>query len=653
VFRIVGTAGHIDHGKTSLVRALTGCDTDRLPEEKARGISIELGFAALQLPDGTRVGVVDVPGHERFVRTMLAGAHGMDLVLLTIAADDGMMPQTIEHLDIVRLLGVQDLVVVLTKCDIASGARVRDVQSAIAALLGTTPFAGAPIVPVSTVTGAGIADVRAHIDRILASGVTRDEFDWHAGAYVEEHTRGDLHQDQFFRLPVDRVFTVSGHGTVVTGTARGGGVRAGDTVRILPSGQLARVRKIEVHGETTVVASHGQRVALNLTGADLSSVQRGCTIADPRVTKTTRQFDATLDVCHSVERGIRHQQRVRVHVGTAECFGRIALVGGSTVSAGASAYCRIALTGPAVLMRGDRYVIRDETARQTIGGGVVLHPWPTARLRRDEDGLRRMTAFETRSPTEAAAAFVADQEGAPVSLEDMAEFLNRHPAAVRSIAAHTPGLQHLGDDDRSLFVTAENFARLAQQATGMLADFHSRHPLEAGCDIEAVRVGVAPAIEPKTFRVLVQALADSRVLIRDGSRLRLPGHAVVLDEADRDIASHVIGAIRGTPLSPPTLDQLQQVTGIRTSRLGDVLRVLERQQVVVKVGGAFYFLRETIERAREEIVASADAAGTITAATVRNRLGTTRKYTIPLLEYFDRTGLTVRIGDVHRLRQGS
>jgi selenocysteine-specific elongation factor len=644
MWRIIGTAGHIDHGKTSLVRALTGQDTDRLPQEKARGITIELGFAYLQLSNGTRAGVVDVPGHERFIRTMLAGAHGVDLVLFTVAADDGVMPQTIEHLDIVRLLGVRQAIVVITKTDLVSPARVGDVAAQMDQLLVRTRFAGSPVVPISAITGEGVQALRLEIERMLA-GTS-------AGETTVDACAEDSHASEFFRLPVDRVFVLSGHGTVVTGTARGGAIRTGDTVRIMPAGALARVRHIQVHGETASIATHGQRVALNLAGSDLSALRRGCTIADRRLTTATTQFDATLEVVSSAERGIRSHQRVRVHAGTAERFGRVVLVGAGAVPPSGASYCRLVLSEPLFVMRGDRYVVRDETARHTLGGGAILHPWPDGRIRRNEAGQKRIQSFDTVDAASLAAAFVADTRRAPVSIDVVAQFLNREPTSALKIVAAAPSLRAFERDDAPAYMTVEAYEAFAREVVGTLARYHQRCRLEPGCDIEEVRSASASSMEPKVFRMLIEALEHDRLVVRQANRLRLPDHEVALAEADRQVASRVLAAIRNRPLSPPDVEQLQHETGTPQHALGNLLRVLEREQVVVKVGGAFYFLRETIEQARDEVAACADASGTITAASVRDRLGTTRKYTIPLLEYFDRTGLTIRVGDVHRLRSG-
>src|SRR5215470_4544631 len=345
---IVGTAGHIDHGKTSLVRALTGQDTDRLKEEKERGISIDLGFAFFDAPGGERAGIVDVPGHERFIRNMLAGAHGMDLVLFTVAADDGVMPQTEEHLDILHLLGVRRGVFVITKSDLVDAPRVAAVREEIEVLTLDTTLEGAPIVPVSTLTGEGLLALRAEIGALLAAPAGPPPPGW-------------------FRLPVDRAFVIRGHGIVVTGTAIAGTVAEGDTVRILPGGDTARVRGLEVHGNAVAHAAHGQRVAMNLAGIERTDLGRGHVVCDERIARLTGRLDARVEIRPAARRPVVSHGRVRVHIGTAEVLGKLVLLGGrSELPPRSAGWAQVVLTEPVLALRGDRFILRDETARRTL-----------------------------------------------------------------------------------------------------------------------------------------------------------------------------------------------------------------------------------------------------------------------------------------------
>jgi selenocysteine-specific elongation factor len=423
--RIIGTAGHIDHGKTSLVKALTGQDTDRLKEEKERGISIELGFARLDLPDGTRAGVVDVPGHERFVRTMLAGAHGIDVVLFTVAADDGVMPQTEEHLDIVRLLGVTRAVFVITKIDLVPRSRVVEVEDEIRILVSGTALEGSPVVPFSFVTGAGLEELRVELMRVL-------------------RLDGPRRADGYFRLPVDRVFVLQGHGVIVTGTALSGEIRAGDHVRCLPGEQVFRVRSLQVHNEPVDVATRGQRIAINLVGVERYSIERGQVIGDERITLMSDRFDATLEVRRTGKVRVRNHQRVRVHLGTTERLATVILLGGDeSIGPGESAFCQIVLHEPVPALRGDHFVIRNETAERTLGGGRVLHPWAHRHKRKEAGLAQRLNLLVGQDDRALIEAFLDESDHWAVALPPIAQFLNQREEAVAAVLAGFGGVRVL------------------------------------------------------------------------------------------------------------------------------------------------------------------------------------------------------------------
>ncbi len=367
---IIGTAGHIDHGKTALIKALTGHDTDRLKEEKERGISIDLGFAYFTLPDGTRAGIVDVPGHERFIRNMLAGAHGIDLVLFTIAADDGVMPQSEEHLDILHLLGTRRGIFLITKADLVDAARIAEVRDEIELLADGTTLEGSPVIPISSITGMGLDELRAEMIRQL------EGFEGRRATGI-------------FRLPLDRAFVIKGHGTVVTGTAMGATVAVGQKLRVLPAGAEVRVRSIQVHNESVERAGLCQRVALNLTGAEKIELKRGDVLADDRLEITTERFDATLEIRPSAKRPLKNNERVRIFIGTAEVLARVMILeeAGTIAPKIARAGADWSLMSRSVALSGDRFVIRDQTNVRTLGGGVVLNPLG----RRDPQATRRLS----------------------------------------------------------------------------------------------------------------------------------------------------------------------------------------------------------------------------------------------------------------------
>ena len=403
---IIGTAGHIDHGKTSLIKALTGTDTDRLKEEKERGISIDLGFAHLDLADGTSAGIVDVPGHERFIKNMLAGAHGIDLVLFTVAADDGVMPQTEEHLDIVHLLGIKLALFVITKADLVSPARIADIEEEIDILTLGTTLENSPKITVSSVTGQGISELKDRIAELLKS---------HAKAAPSG----------YFRLPVDRAFVMQGHGVVVTGTALSGEVKVGEQVRCLPGDYLFRVRSLQVHGKPVDTAVWGQRVAINLTGPERASIERGQVICHEKLTLTSDRFDAFLEVRPAAAKGIKNHQRVRIHLGTAERLGKIVVLGNAEkIEPKQSAYCQVMLNEPLLVLRGDHFIVRDETARRTLAGGLVINPWAKRHKRSDRELSNRLEALHRGDVAALTQAFIDASELFAAPIDAIHQFLN-------------------------------------------------------------------------------------------------------------------------------------------------------------------------------------------------------------------------------------
>ncbi len=632
---IIGTAGHIDHGKTSLVKALTDQDTDRLKEEKERGISIELGFAHLDLPDGTQAGVVDVPGHERFIRHMLAGAHGIDLVLFTVAADDDVMPQTEEHLDIVHLLGVRRAIFVITKVDLVPAARMREVEDEIAALTAGTVLEGSPVMPFSAVSGLGLDELRTRIAGAVASA-------------------GKSRPEGYFRLPVDRVFVLQGHGLIVTGTALSGEVRVGDRVRCLPGDQQFRVRSLQVHNEPVEIATWGQRVAMNLTGQEKASIERGQVIGHEKITAATTRFDARIEVRPTAADGVENHQRVRVHLGTAERLATLILLETrDSVGPRESAFCQLALKEPIVALRRDRFIIRDETAQRTLGGGVVLHP-SAARHRRKEPRLQeKLTMLAGDDPAAIANVFLDDSDSFAVSLAPLAQFLNVTEEHASALVALMPGIRGLVLDGETLYTTDTKWARLKDMLTSALRDFHRDHPLIPGREMEEVRDGLTGRIAPRTFRVVLDQLEAERVLVRDGSVLRLPDHVVTLREDEQGVAGRIRALLAQTPMTPPDAKQIERDLGVPPAKLVEVLRVLERERTIVRVSPELYFLRDSIDTVKAELQRHLSERSEITAATFRDLFGTTRKYAIPLLEYLDREGITVRVGDTRRLKRAS
>jgi selenocysteine-specific elongation factor len=631
---IIGTAGHIDHGKTALIKALTGHETDRLQEEQERGISIELGFAYLDLPNGERAGIIDVPGHERFIRNMLAGAHGIDLVLFTVAADDGVMPQSEEHLDFLHLLGVQNGIFVITKADLVDADRLADVHEEIEILTLDTTLEGAPIIPVSSITGHGLDALRDTI-------ATR----------LTDYERPSL--PGYFRLPVDRAFVMKGHGIVVTGTAIAGSIRGGDTVRLLPSGEETRIRSVQVHGESVSEASWGQRVALNLVGLEKSAIARGHVVCHPKVTRTTQRFDAWVEIRPGAKREVENHERVRVHVGTAEVIGKIILLNGQDVLAPRStSFCQIVLDEPVVALRGDRFILRNQTAQGTLGGGEVLNPFAT-RHRRSKGGMQeRLAPLRTRDLLQACRAYIEVQPQFAAPLEEIYQGVNAQEHEVAAVLVQDPDVLPLPNAQHpEAYSVITKWQRLTTEVDRILAAFHQRTPLAQGMEMESVRSQLSFAFSPKLFRAVTDKLAAEGVVVREESSLRLPSHTVTLSEDEQATASRLQQALDAGGLTPPEMKEIEATLGLPRKQLADLLGILESQQKVVKVTTDLYIGTPALDTARTVLIGQLSSQGEISAATFRDLLGISRKTAIPLLEYFDRIGLTLRVGDVRKLRK--
>jgi selenocysteine-specific elongation factor len=629
---IIGTAGHIDHGKTALVRALTGIDTDRLPEEQERGISIELGFAWMELPGGDRVGFVDVPGHERFVRQMLAGAQGFDLLLLVVAADDGVMPQTEEHFEICHLLGVRKALFVITKADLADDARIADVAGEIEILAAGTPFENAPVVAVSAHTGRGLEEARASIVAALAN--------------LDRPAESGP-----FRMPVDRAFVLKGHGVVVTGTAAGGSVAAGDELAVEPAGIAARVREVQVHERRVDRAFAGQRVALNLAGVDRENVTRGDTVVTGGVNAQTDRFDARVEIRPSARKAVKSHTRVRVYVGTREIPGRLVwLEGAGAVEPRASAYAQVILRGSAVAFAGDRFVLRDETASRTIGGGTVV----VARARKHRAADRGVAAtlrrLENGTPAERLLAFTETlaEIGSPPALAALE--LGIAADDVRGLVRDDPALVLMGAGAAQLVAAKARLEGFTEQVIAAVGAHHERYTNHPGIELEALRHAAGAELDARLFRMLVDGLVDAGRLARRGSVVALPGHRVSMSDEDEALSERVLASIRRTAAMPPTFKQLEEELGISGRRLIDVVNVLVERGAVVKVAPDMAFAREVVSEIEARLRAYLEREREITAAGFRDLIDASRKYSIPLLDYFDRSGVTVRSGDFRRLR---
>ena len=633
---IIGTAGHIDHGKTALIKALTGQDTDRLKEEKERGISIDLGFAYFTLPDGTRAGIVDVPGHERFIRNMLAGAHGIDLVLFTVAADDGVMPQSEEHLDILHLLGTHRGIFVITKADLADAARLNEVRDEIELLADGSTLAGAPIIAVSSISGAGLDELRAEMVRQL------DGFQARRATGV-------------FRLPLDRAFVIKGHGTVVTGTAMGAEVKVGEKLRVLPAGDEVRVRSIQVHSESVESAGLCQRVALNLTGAEKIDLARGDVLADERLDFATSRFDAWLEIRPTTKRALKSNSRVRLFVATTETIARaIVLDEAQAIAPKSAGFAQLVPDSPVVALAGDRFVIRDETNSRTLGGGMVLNPLGR-RARKPFDAYRaNLRVLKESSGAAAIEALLNLQESFALGSVRIATLMNI-PRKECDIALRDPRFTKLSTGDEEGFTTRSKWDELKRFALAALEAHHKAEPLSPGLEMEAMRTRMPYEIGARAFRPIVDRIGREAGIVREDSMLRLSSHRVKLGGDAGVLGASIEDALTRAQFQPPELKQLADALKIPPGdlpRLRTVLAAMEREGRIVKIATDLYFSRAASDAAREILVTHLKTHPEITAAVFRDLLSASRKFAIALLDHFDHIGVTTRVGDARRLRSG-
>ena len=622
---IVGTAGHIDHGKTTLVRALTGVDTDRLPQEKERGISIELGYAFLDVPGAAeRIGFIDVPGHERLVHTMLAGATGIDHALLLVAADDGPMPQTREHLAVLSLLGIERGAIVVTKCDRADAVRVAAVQDQARALLAGTALAGAPLFAVSATTGAGLEPLRRHLFDAARGLQRRDD------------------ADAAFRLAIDRAFTLAGVGTVVTGTVHAGTVAAGDELRLVPGTTRVRVRSLHAQNQAVDRAGAGQRCALALAGIAKGEIERGQWLVAPAAALATERFDATLTLWLAEAKALRSGTPVHVHVGAAAALGSVALLDGDALAPGATARVQLVLRQPIGAWHGDRVVLRDASASRTLAGGRVLDPLAPARYRRTPQRLAELDALALPDAAQRASAMLAV---APQGLEFTRFAAAQGRAVLLQDAAVRGGDWALG---------RTRAAALRETVLAVLATYHERQPEELGPDAARLRRLAAPRLpEPLWRALLAQWQAAGDVQLR-GVFVHLKAHAVRLSATEQRLAQKVGPALAQAGFDGAWVRDLARDAGESEPLLRVALARLAQGGELHQVVRDLYYPPVAVQRlaaiAREVAAAQGDE---LTAARFRDATGLGRKRAIQILEYFDRIGLLRRVGDAHRLRADS
>jgi len=608
---ILGTAGHIDHGKSTLVTALTGIAPDRLAEEKRRGMTIDLGFAHMRLPSGLEIGVVDVPGHARFIRNMLAGAHGIDAVMLVVAADEGVMPQTREHLDIIDLLDVRYGIVALTKVDLVDEVWYELVEGEVRDALEHTSLRGAPLIGVSAVTGKGLGELTGSLEAI----------------FDRVESRADIGRP---RLPIDRVFTMSGFGTVVTGTLVDGAISAGDELQVLPGGATVRVRGLQQHNEKVDTATPGNRVAANLIGVEKDDLHRGDVLAPPDVLPATRRVDARVHVLASAPRGLRHGAELLLHTGTVEVGCRAILLEGGAIEPGADGWVQLYLDRPIAAANSDRFILRIPSPSMTIAGGQLNDVAPRKHPRHD--------AAVRASLERRAAGDVLQEE------------LHKYPrgvavkALLKATMATDADVSRLRARRSGEWIFAEEaWAAIADRAIGELDAYHRAHPLRRGMPREELRSRLG--IQPAAFQPVLKGLADEgRIEDRQGE-VAAPTHKVV-EAASDGPAMRLVELLSTQPFSPPSLPEAMRTAGASA----EMVRALAQRGEIVRLSDDVAFTRDAYEQgvvAVKELIAG---TGSVSVAQLRDRLGASRRPMLALLEYLDGAKVTRRVGDVRLLR---
>jgi selenocysteine-specific elongation factor len=637
---VLGTAGHVDHGKTSLVRALTGIETDRLKEEKKRGITIELGFAYLDLPCGHRLGIVDVPGHEKFVKNMVSGVMGMDLVAFIVAADEGIMPQTREHFEICRLLGVKEGIIVITKKDMVEAEWLDLVEEEVRDFCVGSFLEGAPLLRVSSVTGEGIAELKAELDR-----------------FVGRQELKEVHGP--FRLPVDRVFAMKGFGAVITGTSISGRIAIGEELRFYPSELIAKVRGLQVHSETVEEVEAGHRTAINLQGVDTALIERGMVAATPGCLQPGFMLDCDFLYLAANEKPLKHRTRVRIHLGTAELMGRISLLDQDELRPGRTAAVQLLFEVPVAVWPGDRYVVRSYSPATTIGGGGVLGNQPPRKRKRatDEDQAVNAALFEVLqhgTVEEQLLLFLEESQTVGLTADELSIRLGIFGKQLKKVMTGPLSTRKVVvvDSASQRYLARTVSDRVEETLLANLGAFHRDHPLQSGLSKEELRSGLGRRVEQKVFQFCLAELVKKELVVQEESQVRLASHRVALQADEKALQRDLEEWYRQKGLATATIRESgEHFADTPEKMVKEVLALLLRQGKLVKISESLYYHAATIDKLALDLTAFISREGEIDAPRFKELTGLSRKFSIPLLEYFDRIKLTIRVGDTRILRK--
>jgi selenocysteine-specific elongation factor len=631
---ILGTAGHIDHGKTSLVRALTGIETDRLKEEKQRGITIELGFAFMDLPDGTHIGIVDMPGHERFVKNMVAGSSGIDVVAMVIAADEGVMPQTREHMEICQLMGVAHGLIALTKTDLVDEDLLELALDDIHDFVDGTFLEDKPIIPVSSATGQGLDALVAALETIC-SQVPERKF------------------SSIFRLPVDRVFSMKGFGTVITGTLTSGSIRVGEDIMVYPKQIISKVRGIQVHSSSVTEAGPGTRTAINFQGLDKESVDRGDILSTPDTLIQSFMVDAGFHYLKSNARPVKARTRIRFHSGTSEILGYMILLDKEELLPGEEGLVQFRLESPVCCIKDDRYVVRSYSPVKTIGGGAILNPVARKYRHMDTRVIQGLMGLTEEDDARAILFFLSLKGYKGLSFNDLRVMTNiadkKLTAALQKLLARQEIIQT--DKERQIFVNGVFFDDFKKKVLEKLQDYHAAHPLKEGMPTQELKSKFRYIKDPKFFNILFSRLEKENAVVQDRNLVKLAGFQVALQVDQHQVREDILGIYRSAGLTPPFFRTVCQDLALDPKTAKDVLQMLIDEKQIIKTKDDLFFDAQAMARLEQTLVEFLKKNESITTPEFKDMTGISRKYVIPLIEYFDSIHLTIRVGDTRQLRR--
>jgi selenocysteine-specific elongation factor len=628
---ILGTAGHIDHGKSSLVKALTGTDPDRLKEEKERGITLDLGFASLDLPGGNRLGIVDVPGHEGLIKNMLAGVGGIDIVMLVIAADEGIMPQTREHLAICDLLHVKKGLIVLTKTDMVDKDWLALVQDEARSFVKGTFLEKSPLVAVSSKTGENLPALVEHLAKLSAE-------------VSPKSSNGIL------RLPIDRVFTMKGFGTIITGTLLSGTISTEQEIEILPKGMKTRVRGIQSHNQAVQRSVAGQRTAVNLQGVEKDQLSRGDIIAASGFFTPTKTLDAKLNLLPQAPRGLKTGSRIRFYNTTQEGVGRITILGQNEVAPGQEVFVQLRLEHPVIVQHGDRFILRFYSPMETLGGGMVLNPHPRRHKQATmQESVKNLGVLKKSSVEDRLALMIA---GKGLAGMEENEIIGSYAADKQEIAAALAALAQKKIVLRidNLYVHTSHLALLEKKTLDLIKQYHKDNPLKPGMDKEELKGGLKLRVSPKVLAVIIEGLLKKKQLESEGSKLKVPGFKAAGGKVGDEVKNKIIEAIRKGGTQPPVREEIPGLFGITEKDAKDLFKLLADEGKTVRINDSLYLDKDVIEKIQGDLRKHLEQKKEITMAEFRDLAKTSRKFAVPIMEYFDSRKLTQRIGDKRVLR---